>query len=1020
MASTTNLREKIKSKRKALQESLTRTKDDIDTQALVNSEMGTNKESQQTAMKSKAESVLQQETSSESPRRLKNLRDTETVTRFDTELDDDEFRRSRDNVSPLSSRVKFRDIVNKLKQKPQTQTGFPTAEEAYNFFTFNFDPEPPEEKPKKKRRSRQDQEEGEEEEAQEEEEEEEEEEETAVSGEQEEEAEKDEDAPLVKDQDEDLFIIDQTAQDFLEYKAAECEDYNSRLLKENEVLFTPSILTVPASHKVPENKQPRFLEDEGLYVGERPEVSLANQNILENRLLRQEEGKRWFGDDGRIMALPNPIKESSTRPPVFSLEEDVDPALETVYRKAVKSKYTNRYIIGAGDPQGDFQLDIDVSGLIFIHHPLFSREHVLAAKLAQMYDQYLTRQQKNLTSLLTDKLHALRNAIRNITEQHNGQILNPVMQHRISEYRFEIRHTRKLRDVEQEKDRTLLKGIVKIWKEIKALRDFQRFTNTPLKLCLRRCKAKRKKKKQQQQAEEEDEDGQEKGSDEELGEEPPKPDPPGELDVAVLEQQVREKANLSRRKPGESNLIAELTSAGSVTPNELCPRGEIMRREDTQKRSIYTKVLYNNKEVSRTASRTLNSDFRVHFGQIFNLKIVNWPESVKLQVFEMVGSSSTMLAEVYVPLPDTTVLTGNAPSEELEFSSNHRVMFDHEGVGSDVPFSFEADGSNKLILLTSGKLSCSVSWAVGENGAPLVPPVSQQTGGIQSAIKQLDAIACIGTSGVSDMKKLAKWAAESRLDPNDPSNAALMQLLTIATSGEVQIPDFFRLEQLQEEFNFASEDELQRSKRFRLLELRSQEVAEFRNYKRVPALDREISEKVFQEYEKRLHEREIIDTSDHLDAHRALVAKYLQKVRESVINRFLIAKHHYLLSDLVVEEEVPSIGVLGISLFKLAEPKRPLKPRRKERKKVTAQNLSDGDIKLLINVIRAYDIPIRKPNTSKPSVASRSARSFTEAFAAGQPSQSPTQSSDLPLNQVCFVFHMSIHNMLCRITFRSC
>ncbi|KAK6493820.1 coiled-coil and C2 domain-containing protein 2A [Huso huso] len=1133
MASTTNLREKIKSKRKALQESLTRTKDDIDTQALVNSEMGTNKESQQTAIKeiadneeeqvenlkrtlkaqrqrrkkplledatdmpteevvedlstvvrgkrtlppislssprtsyaefsmrermreklkaarSKAESVLQQETSSESPRRLKNLRDTETVTRFDTELDDDEFRRSRDNVSPLSSRVKFRDIVNKLKQKPQTQTGFPTAEEAYNFFTFNFDPEPPEEKPKKKRLSRQDQKQGEEEEAQEEEEEEEE--ETAVSGEQEEEAEKDEDAPLVKDQDEDLFIIDQTAQDFLEYKAAECEDYNSRLLKENEVLFTPSILTVPASHKVPENKQPRFLEDEGLYVGERPEVSLANQNILENRLLRQEEGKRWFGDDGRIMALPNPIKESSTRPPVFSLEEDVDPALETVYRKAVKSKYTNRYIIGAGDPQGDFQLDIDVSGLIFIHHPLFSREHVLAAKLAQMYDQYLTRQQKNLTSLLTDKLHALRNAIRNITEQHNGQILNPVMQHRISEYRFEIRHTRKLRDVEQEKDRTLLKGIVKIWKEIKALRDFQRFTNTPLKLCLRReavdrraderlfeseiqaeihelseefeeeyqkqlseykakyaewkawkkkQKAKRKKKKKkQQQAEEEDEDGQEKESDEELGEEPPKPDPPGELDVAALEQQVREKANLSRRKPGESNLIAELTSAGNVTPNELCPRGEIMRREDTQKRSIYTKVLYNNKEVSRTASRTLNSDFRVHFGQIFNLKIVNWPESVKLQVFEMVGSSSTMLAEVYVPLPDTTVLTGNAPSEELEFSSNHRVMFDHEGVGSDVPFSFEADGSNKLILLTSGKLSCSVSWAVGENGAPLVPPVSQQTGGIQSAIKQLDAIACIGTSGVSDMKKLAKWAAESRLDPNDPSNAALMQLLTIATSGEVQIPDFFRLEQLQEEFNFASENELQRSKRFRLLELRSQEVAEFRNYKRVPALDREISEKVFQEYEKRLHEREIIDTSDHLDAHRALVAKYLQKVRESVINRFLIAKHHYLLSDLVVEEEVPSIGVLGISLFKLAEPKRPLKPRRKERKKVTAQNLSDGDIKLLINVIRAYDIPIRKPNTSKPSVASRSARSFTEAFAAGQPSQSPTQSSDLPFNQV--------------------
>lgn len=29
------------------------------------------------------------------------------------------------------------------------------------------------------------------------------------------------------------------------------------------------------------------------------------------------------------------------------------------------------------------------------------------------------------------------------------------------------------------------------------------------------------------------------------------------------------------------------------------------------------------------------------------------------------------------------------------------------------------------------------------------------------------------------MKKLAKWAAESKLDPNDPSNAPLMQLISV-------------------------------------------------------------------------------------------------------------------------------------------------------------------------------------------------------------------------------------------------
>lgn len=68
----------------------------------------------------------------------------------------------------------------------------------------------------------------------------------------------------------------------------------------------------------------------------------------------------------------------------------------------------------------------------------------------------------------------------------------------------------------------------------------------------------------------------------------------------------------------------------------------------------------------------------------------------------------------------------------------------------------------------------------------------------------------------------------------------------MASSGEVTAPDYFRLEQLQEEFNFVTDEELERSKRFRLLQLRNREVAEFRNYKCVPALEREVTDKVFQ------------------------------------------------------------------------------------------------------------------------------------------------------------------------------
>lgn len=61
-------------------------------------------------------------------------------------------------------------------------------------------------------------------------------------------------------------------------------------------------------------------------------------------------------------------------------------------------------MVGTGGLLGEFQLDIDISGIVFTHHPLFSREHVLANKLSQLYDQYLGRKQKNLAKLLTDKV----------------------------------------------------------------------------------------------------------------------------------------------------------------------------------------------------------------------------------------------------------------------------------------------------------------------------------------------------------------------------------------------------------------------------------------------------------------------------------------------------------------------------------------------------------------------------------------------------------------------------------------
>ena len=56
---------------------------------------------------------------------------------------------------------------------------------------------------------------------------------------------------------------------------------------------------------------------------------------------------------------------------------------------------------------------------------------------------------------------------------------------------------------------------------------------------------------------------------------------------------------------------------------------------------------------------------------------------------------------------------------------------------------------------------------------------------------------------------------------------------------------FFRLEQLMEEFNFVSDDVIENSKRFRLIQLREKEIPEFRNFKMVPLVEKELNDNVF-------------------------------------------------------------------------------------------------------------------------------------------------------------------------------
>ncbi|XP_030615099.1 protein CC2D2B homolog isoform X5 [Delphinapterus leucas] len=272
--------------------------------------------------------------------------------------------------------------------------------------------------------------------------------------------------------------------DFLEVKAADYEDDQEQVKKQQANIFVPSNSPVINQLKLPEDTMPRILEEEGFYVHKKPEIYKKTCNKMENRLLKLEEGKCWFEESGEIMSLPSPVRQSWN----FRLnisKEPLNPALKTIYRKAVKSDLESSIRNKMEDQRERYQLDLNIVGLQFSHHPLFNQEQVLCARLLQLYECFQDRQQQNLPQLLYEKLKALKDATKLANENlETSQLTRKTLQ----DYYWQIRNTKQLYDLEKEKDFSLLQSILWTWKQMKSLRQRQGFTSTSIKLQFQRMK----------------------------------------------------------------------------------------------------------------------------------------------------------------------------------------------------------------------------------------------------------------------------------------------------------------------------------------------------------------------------------------------------------------------------------------------------------------------------------------------------------------------------------------------------
>uniref|UniRef100_A0ABM5G1C7 Protein CC2D2B isoform X9 n=1 Tax=Pogona vitticeps TaxID=103695 RepID=A0ABM5G1C7_9SAUR len=414
--------------------------------------------------------------------------------------------------------------------------------------------------------------------------------------------------------------------------------------------------------------------------------------------------------------------------------------------------------------------------------------------------------------------------------------------------------------------------------------------------------------------------------------------------------------------------IPHLTFITEITAASMCPMDEQRRREKVKLEKYFIKIYYNNKLVSSTSEAPLHQDFKVIFQQVFRIQVLNWPQSLELEVFES-SKRTTLLARVYLPIPNNVILKGKDVLDEVDFSCEQQVKPSDGAVGSNIPFFLDHYETEELCILTSGKIMYSLSWTVDDRGVLLAPTCQPAHVSYTSVPRSICSGKETGIWWHSDIQKLIAWAEEVNIDPNDPEYSDLFELIVYAKAEEQRDSKYFRLEQLQEQFNFVTPEEIKNCKRFQLLQLRSLGQLNSCCFQQIPLYDREIPDTVFQEYGSQLEKDILMTDLDPISAERSSSANYIRMMRKQVTQQIVTIRHKCSLSDIVSEyEEIISMSQLSDAIFKLGERKRHLKPQRKERRKIPGQTVSDGDVKLLIRILRAYNIPAKKVPATKVAV----------------------------------------------------
>ncbi|RWS23132.1 coiled-coil and C2 domain-containing protein 2A-like protein, partial [Leptotrombidium deliense] len=219
-------------------------------------------------------------------------------------------------------------------------------------------------------------------------------------------------------------------------------------------------------------------------------------------------------------------------------------------------------------------------------------------------------------------------------------------------------------------------------------------------------------------------------------------------------------------------------------------------------------------------------------------------------------------------------------------------------------------------------------------------------------------------------EELQEWK-EKYLSNTDPNDADIIKLTEAVNKYESILKSRSGSTDssvdLMKEFSFGTKQDIENSLRLKMLMLRAQGVPHLKGVQ-VPMYDREVNVHLLEGSKT----KNLQMSSKGIEAKRSQGLEILSQLREHLIKQSQgTSDRRQTWEDMIIEEASSKLE-FGINLFSPLENKRPLHPRRKERKKISGSVANNLDIKLIVTIMYALNVPIRREtqeNTSpRPSL----------------------------------------------------